>query len=170
MRVLGIDPGLRKTGWAVIERTGDSSEVKHIACGTITTKHSDSRGDRLLWINSSVSDIIREYSPVEMATEEVFVNVNAESSKKLIMASASSIIASARLGLHISEYLPNEIKKNVTGRGHATKDEVRFFVERILGTDVPCSETHDSIDAIAVALCHCFNLALSDKLVSCGKI
>jgi crossover junction endodeoxyribonuclease RuvC len=167
MKVLGIDPGLCKTGWGLVEQKDEKPE--YVACGVIKTDVKSVIGDRLCTINRQLTDIIKEHNPDYATIEEVFVNTNVASSQKLIMARAVAFLSVAQAGFEVFEYSPNEIKKAVTGRGHAGKDLVFFFVKKLLEIDITMDEfvTTDSIDALAVALCHISSVQWSLKLRTC---
>ena len=151
--ILGIDPGLVNTGWGVVFR--DGTEVGYINCGVIQTKADDAMEKRLCHIFDKISALIDEYAPYAVAMEEVFVNKNFASSSKLIMARTSAFLAIAKKGYIVSQYSPNEIKKNITGSGHASKEQIHTFVRKILKIDILNDKRHhtfDSFDALAIAL------------------
>ncbi|MDR3030950.1 MAG: crossover junction endodeoxyribonuclease RuvC [Holosporales bacterium] len=157
--IIGIDPGLTKTGWGVVKKSGD--DIKYIECGVIKTESSDSMENRLTFIYNSVLNLISRFNPLGVAMEQVFVNLNPGSSQKLIMARTASFLAIAKSGYVVKEYTPNEIKKNITGLGHSSKDQIYVMVQKILNSDIRkdnISVTLDSIDALAVAVCHAFSL------------
>ena len=157
--ILGIDPGLVKTGWGVIKQSGYDS-IEYVDCGVIRTSNKDTMCIRLQHIYKEVSKIITKYDPNFTAIEEVFINSNPETSKKLIMARTASYIACGNLGNNIHEYSPNTIKKNITGNGHASKDHVYTMIQKILRTSIEKDDklkTEDSMDAIAVAICNAFD-------------
>ncbi|MDR2158198.1 MAG: crossover junction endodeoxyribonuclease RuvC [Holosporaceae bacterium] len=148
-RILGIDPGLHITGWGVVDY--DGFYLKHVDHGTIISSSSEVIGSRLSGIFKGLADIIEEYSPNEISIEDVFVNKNPFSSLKLGMARGAAICCAGVLGLKISEYTPNRIKKTVVGSGHATKDQVSTMVQKLLN----CGTVKlDAADALAVAICH----------------
>ncbi len=148
-RILGIDPGLHITGWGIIDF--DGVRLKHIAHGTIVSKSSEEIADRLSHIFKNLSDIIEEHSPNEVGIEQVFVNNNPASSLKLGMARGVAVCVPSIMGLKVSEYTPNKIKKSVVGSGHATKDQVSIMVQKLLN----CKPVKlDSADALAIAICH----------------
>lgn len=148
-RILGIDPGLRITGWGMIDY--DGYRLKHVAHGTIVTSMSEHISRRLNKIYQSLSDVIEEYSPHEAGIERVFVNMNPESSLKLGMARGTAICCAGVMKLPIEEYTPNAVKKAVVGIGHATKDQVAMMVQRLLN----CGEVKaDAADALAISICH----------------
>lgn len=149
IRILGIDPGLHITGWGVIDF--DGFRLKHIAHGTVVSNSSDEIADRLSHIFRRLSDIIEEYGPNEVGIEQVFVNSNPTSSLKLGMARGVAVCVPSVMGLKVSEYTPNKIKKTVVGSGHATKDQVSFMVQKLLHCD---PVKLDAADALAIAICH----------------
>lgn len=150
IRIIGIDPGLRNTGWAVIEQAG--SRLSYIADGSV---HSDAEADlpaRLLQIHSQLLGILRDYAPDEAAIEETFVNKDARATLKLGQARGVVMLAPALLGIPIAEYAPNVIKKTVVGAGHAEKEQVKRMVKLLLPkADM---KSADSVDALAIAICH----------------
>lgn len=157
--ILGIDPGLVNTGWAVIKKFG-YDDMKYVDSGIIHTESSDDIGRRLSYIYNSVCCLINTFSPTNIAMEEVFVNLNPKSSRKLIMARTASFIAASNHGFEVSEYMPNTIKKAVTGLGHATKEQVYLMVRKILCISDLKNEvqkSNDSTDAIAIAVCEAFH-------------
>lgn len=150
IRIIGIDPGLRNTGWGVIEQAG--SRLSYIADGSV---QSDAEADlpaRLLQIHSQLLVILRDYAPDEAAIEETFVNKDARATLKLGQARGVVMLAPALLGIPIAEYAPNVIKKTVVGAGHAEKEQVKRMVKLLL----PKAEmkSADSVDALAIAICH----------------
>lgn len=148
-RILGIDPGLHITGWGIIDF--DGFRLKHIAHGTVVSKPSDEIADRLSQIFKNLSDIIEKHSPNEVGIEQVFVNSNPASSLKLGMARGVAVCVPSIMGLKVSEYTPNKIKKTVVGSGHATKDQVSIMVQKLLN----CGPVKlDAADALAIAICH----------------
>lgn len=159
--ILGIDPGLVKTGWGVVLK--DGYNLKYVDCGVIQPDPKASMEKRLVSIFDSMTDLINHFKPYAIAMEDVFINVNPKSSEKLMMARAVSFLAIAKLGYTVNRYKPNEIKKNITGSGHASKEQVYAMVQKILKVDISTdnkSHTFDSIDALAIAMCHSFSLKL----------
>lgn len=148
VRILGIDPGLHITGFGVIDF--DDFRLKHVAHGTIVSETSLNISDRLSNIFKKLSDIIEDYSPNEAAIEQVFVNSNPMSSLKLGMARGVAICVPSIMGIPISEYTPNKIKKTVVGVGHASKDQISIMIEKLLN----CKAKLDAADALAIAICH----------------
>jgi crossover junction endodeoxyribonuclease RuvC len=157
VNIIGIDPGLVKTGWGAISKNNNT--VEYIDCGIIRTSPKCSLEKRLTNIFDSVHEIIEKFHPAFVAMEEVFVNVNPKTSEKLIMARTTAFVAIAKFGLSIHEYRPNSIKKNITGAGHASKELVYTMVKKILGITIETNEsrTFDAMDALAVALCQAFS-------------
>ena len=151
MRLLGLDPGLNRTGWGVIETEGN--RLRFVAAGTIVTRPADALSLRLDALFDALVDLIAAHAPVEAAVEETFVNRNAQSALKLGQARGIALLAPARAGLAVFEYAPNLVKKTVVGTGHAEKEQVQMMVKTLL----PASSTQgsaDAADALAVAICH----------------
>jgi len=148
MSILGIDPGLKRTGWGIVNY--ENQKLVYIDSGIIESKSSDKIEHRLLNIDNSLSNIIKRYSIKTVAIEEVFVNLNPKTSLLLGMARGVIISTCARNSLSISEYSPNKIKKSLTGNGHAKKEQVEAMIKILL----PKSNTkfHDEADALATAI------------------
>ena len=121
-RLVGFDPGLRKTGWGIIDVQG--SRLSHVANGIIKTDNSLSLAERLVQLYDGLSQVISDWEPVSAAVEETFVNKNPNSTLKLGQARGISLLVPAMAGLPVSEYSPNHIKKSVVGSGHAGKEQV----------------------------------------------
>lgn len=150
MRLLGLDPGLRFTGWGVIDVEGN--RLKHVANGTLKSTASKTIAERLLELHDGVLEIIEAHRPGEAAVEETFVNKNPESTLKLGLARGAVLLAPAKMGLRVTEYAPNRVKKTVVGAGHANKEQVQVMVTKLLPD---CAfDTPDAADALAVAVCH----------------
>ena len=150
MRLLGIDPGLRNTGWGLIKIEGN--HLKHMADGRIMSRDRDPLAERLVQLFDGLEDVIMTFSPDEVAVEETFVNVNAASTLKLGQARGVALLVPARHGLHVAEYSPNMIKKTVVGTGHAAKEQVQMMVKTLLPGSL--MKSADAGDALAVAICH----------------
>ncbi|CAN5205288.1 crossover junction endodeoxyribonuclease RuvC [soil metagenome] len=150
VRILGLDPGLRRTGWGVVVSEG--SRLRWIAHGVVTPDEKAPFSERLLHLLEAVGDICAAHACDEAAIEEVFVNMNPASTLKLGHARAAVMLAPARHGLSVAEYSPNLIKKAVVGAGHADKTQIAFMVKRLLPSagDVKA----DAADALAVAITH----------------
>ena len=148
--ILGVDPGLNKTGWAIIN--GYSNFDTHIAHGEITTKNNQELGTRLNIIYDELLMIFNTFSPNAVAVEKIFTNQNPESSLKLGKARGVVYLVSAKHNLTINEYSPNTVKKNLVGYGHADKEQIQKMLKRIFPKLSFSSE--DAADAMAVAICH----------------
>lgn len=150
MRILGLDPGLRNTGWGVIDMR--ANRLSHVANGVLHSTASKSMAERLVELHDGVTGILDSYAPEEAAVEETFVNKNPESTLKLGLARGALLVGISRGGLPVTEYAPNRVKKSVVGAGHAAKEQIQTMVERLL----PGSgfESADAADALAVAICH----------------
>lgn len=150
MRLLGLDPGLRNTGWGVIDVAGN--RLSHVANGTLHSTGTLSIPERLVELHDGVLEVLARYVPEEAAAEETFVNKNPESTLKLGLARGAVLLAPAKSGLPVTEYAPNRVKKSVVGVGHATKEQVQLMVTKLLPD---CELTGpDAADALAVAICH----------------
>ncbi|MCD8525747.1 MAG: crossover junction endodeoxyribonuclease RuvC [Alphaproteobacteria bacterium] len=150
MRILGIDPGLQKCGWGIIESEGHA--LKFIACGHIATNVGDDMARRLAEIHEGILKIIKTYEPDSAAIEETFVNRNPASALKLGQARGVAMAVPALCGLSVSEYSANTIKKSIVGAGHAAKVQMGMMVKVLLPA---CgTPTADEADALAVAITH----------------
>jgi crossover junction endodeoxyribonuclease RuvC len=150
IRILGLDPGLRRTGWGVIAVEG--SRLAHIAHGVIAPPTDLPLSDRLLSLFDAVAEVIVAHAPHEAAVEETFVTANGQSTLKLGHARAAVMIAPAKAGLLVAEYAAKVVKKSLVGVGGADKSQVAFMVARLLPAAGPTSS--DSADALAVAIAH----------------
>jgi len=150
IRILGLDPGLRRTGWGVVTVSG--TRLVHVAHGVIAPSERMAFADRLLVLFEGIAAVIETHAPDEAAVEETFVNTNASSTLKLGHARACCLIAPARAGLVVAEYAATVVKKAVVGTGAAEKDQVGFMVRRLLPT--AGETTSDAADALAVAIAH----------------
>lgn len=160
-RILGIDPGLQKTGWGIIEAEG--SRLTFIACGLIKTQAALPLYARLAEIDSGIEKTIRRYRPDDAAIEETFMNDNAASALKLGQARGAAVVAAARAGLGVSEYAANLVKKSLTGTGHAAKDQIGLMIRTLLPKSGKIGA--DEADALAIAICHAHH-AQSRKRIS----
>ncbi|WP_236865285.1 crossover junction endodeoxyribonuclease RuvC [Candidatus Hydrogenosomobacter endosymbioticus] len=154
-RILGVDPGLNKTGYAIIEASSRKlNAVNCLELGVIRTSSKDEIQKRLAKIYSEIGSIIQEFKPSIAAIEKVFININPESSISLCFARGACLTAFGSLQIKTVEYSPNSIKKTVTGFGLADKKQVTRTIMVELGTrsNIPA----DSADAAAVALCHLY--------------
>jgi crossover junction endodeoxyribonuclease RuvC len=149
MRIIGIDPGLQRTGWGIIDVTGN--RLTHISHGVAATDGKASMAERLKTIFDGLMQMIQLWQPTDAAVEETFVNKNAASSLKLGQARGVALLAPAKAGLFVTEYPANLVKKSVVGTGHAEKEQVQAMI-KILLPGVEASS--DAADALAVAICH----------------
>jgi crossover junction endodeoxyribonuclease RuvC len=150
IRIIGLDPGLRNTGWGILDSSGN--RLSHVAHGVIHSKAQDDLAERLSQLNKALLQIIELYGPHEAAVEETFVNMNPNSTLKLGMARGVVLLAPAQAGLRVGEYAANRVKKSIVGVGHADKNQVAMMVQRLLPS---CGVvTADAADALAVAICH----------------
>ncbi len=150
LRVLGLDPGLRCTGWGVIDV--DGPRLVHVADGAVRVAVDQPVAARLVNLYEALAEIIARYRPHEAAVEETFVNKNPGSTLKLGLARGVVLLVPARSGLPVAEYSANRVKKAVTGVGHAAKQQVQLMVKMLLPAAV--IEGPDAADALAVAICH----------------
>ena len=150
VRILGLDPGLRRTGWGVI--TIEGARLAHVAHGVIAPKDSLPFAERLLVLFEAISALVAEHRPDEAAVEETFMNNNAASALKLGHARAMALVAPAQAGLPVAEYAATVVKKAVVGTGGADKDQVAFMIARLL--PAAGGVTADAADALAVAIAH----------------
>jgi crossover junction endodeoxyribonuclease RuvC len=155
MRVLGLDPGLRHTGWGVIDVAGN--RLAHVADGVVHAPTDLALADRLVALFRQLGAVIERFRPDEAAVEESFVNKNAASTLKLGVARGIVLLAPAERGVPVAEYSANLIKKSVVGAGHAEKAQVQLMVRRLLPG---CAIAEpDAADALAVAICHAHHAA-----------
>lgn len=155
MRLLGLDPGLRSTGWGVIDIDGNS--LSHVSDGSVKPDVGAALSDRLAELYDGLRQVIETFHPDRAAVEETFVSRNASSTMKLGQARGVVLLAPALAGLPVAEYPANLIKKSVVGAGHAAKQQVSAMVRMLL----PRCEiaTSDAADALAVAICHAHHMA-----------
>jgi crossover junction endodeoxyribonuclease RuvC len=150
MRVLGLDPGLRHTGWGIIDVAGN--HLTHVADGVAHAATAQPLAARLVALFRQITAVVERYHPDEAAVEETFVNRNPASALKLGVARGVVLLAPAEHGLPVAEYSANLVKKAVVGAGHADKAQVQMMVRQILPG---CAITEpDAADALAVAICH----------------
>lgn len=159
-RMIGIDPGLQRTGWGLIE--SDGARLSHIAHGSVASDSDLPLADRLRQLFLRLSAVLREWEPAEAAVEETFVNKNPASTLKLGQARGVAMLAPSMAGMPVFEYPPNLIKKSIVGTGHAQKQQVALMVRTLLprAGDV----TGDAADALAVALCHAHHRQAEDRI------
>jgi len=161
VRILGLDPGLRTTGWGIVDF--DRGKLKYVAHGLVTTDAKDPLAVRLNNLFEGIQKVITFYGPTCAALEEVFVNANPLSTLKLGMARGAVLLAPAHAGLEVGEYAPNKVKKSVVGVGHADKDQMIAMVKLLLPR---CPQvTSDSADALGVAICHAHHGNFNARMV-----
>ena len=150
VRIIGIDPGLRRCGWGIIESAGN--RLSFVAAGTITPAADAAMPDRLVQLHEQLIGLIRQYAPDEAAVEETFVSAGARSALLLGQARGVVLMTPASLGLVVGEYAANLVKKSIVGAGHADKTQVQMMVKILLPTAV--FKGADAADALAIAICH----------------
>ena len=150
IRILGIDPGLRRTGWGVIGCAGN--RLIYVACGSVETDNKASLAERLVAIHDGLARIVDEFRPDEAAVEATFVNRDAVATLKLGQARGIALLVPARAGVSVAEYAPNLVKKTIVGAGHCEKAQIRMMVGVLLPKADPQSE--DAADALAIAVTH----------------
>ncbi len=150
MRILGVDPGSRITGYGVIQTRGN--RLDFISCGTIRTAGEEDFSRRLLVIFSDLSEIIRTHAPEVAAVEEVFIDRNPRAALKLGHARGAAVVAAVHHGLEVFNYSPRWVKQNVAGYGQADKAQMQYMVRMLLG--LSAAPSRDAADALALAICH----------------
>lgn len=150
IRIIGLDPGLRRTGWGVVDCEGN--RLSYIACGSVETDSAESLAERLAALHAGLAAVIKAHAPDEAAVEETFVNADPRSALKLGQARGIVLLAPAQAGLVVAEYAPNLVKKSIVGAGRAEKIQVRKMIAVLLPKAVP--ETDDACDALALAITH----------------
>lgn len=150
IRILGLDPGLRRTGWGVLD--SDGVRLIYVASGVIKSDADDDLAYRLRTLFEGISGIIASFTPREAAVEETFVNENPRSTLKLGQARGAALLAPALAGLKVAEYTPNLIKKSVVGSGHAEKGQIQAMIGFLLPKAK--FDSADEADALAIAICH----------------
>jgi crossover junction endodeoxyribonuclease RuvC len=150
VRIIGIDPGLRRCGWGVVESEGN--RLRFVACGTIAPDVAASLAERLAELHMGLRALIELHRPDEAAVEETFVNSGARSALQLGQARGVALMTPATMGLVVGEYAANLVKKSVVGSGHAEKAQVQMMVKALLPT--ADFRGADAADALAIAICH----------------
>jgi len=162
-RIIGIDPGLRRTGWGVIETGG--GVLRFIAAGTVQSDGKRDLATRLYQLHQALSDVVGLWQPQEAAVELTFVNKDAAATLKLGQARAIALLVPAQAGLVVAEYAPNTIKKAVIGVGHGDKSQIHMMVKMLM--PLAKFDTDDAADALAIAICHAHSrqqLRLADRM------
>ena len=150
IRILGIDPGLRRTGWGVIE--ADGNRLVFVACGSLETSDRAPLAQRLKAIHQGLARVLNDFAPVEAAVEQTFVNKDGAATLKLGQARGVAVLAPAMHGIEVAEYAPNQVKKTVVGAGHADKNQIRMMLSVLLPKAAP--QSADAADALAIAITH----------------
>jgi crossover junction endodeoxyribonuclease RuvC len=150
MRLLGLDPGLRHTGWGVVDMAGN--RLTYVADGAVHSDGGRELAERLVELHDGLRAVIERYRPDAAAVEETFVNKNPTSTLKLGLARGVVLLVPALAGLPVAEYPANLVKKSVVGAGHADKQQVQRMVKLLLPGCL--IQTPDAADALAVAICH----------------
>jgi crossover junction endodeoxyribonuclease RuvC len=150
IRILGIDPGLRRTGWGVIAVAGNA--LSYVDSGSLKTDERETLAARLLVIHNGLREVVDAHAPHEAAVEATFVNRDAAATLKLGQARGIAMLVPALAGIAVAEYAPNLVKKTIVGTGHGEKGQVRMMIGVLLPRANPGSE--DAADALAIAVCH----------------
>ncbi|RTL74554.1 MAG: crossover junction endodeoxyribonuclease RuvC [Bradyrhizobiaceae bacterium] len=165
IRILGIDPGLRRTGWGVIDV--DGNRLIYVGCGSVESRESLPLSERLLAIHEGLLKVMSEHGPMEAAIEQTFVNKDGAGTLKLGQARGVAMLVPAMSGISVAEYAPNQVKKTVVGAGHADKNQIRVMLGVLLPKAQPA--TPDAADALAIAITHAHHrqsVALMRKVAS----
>jgi crossover junction endodeoxyribonuclease RuvC len=150
VRILGIDPGLRRTGWGIIETEGN--RLIFVGCGSVEPPDDLPLASRLLAIHEGLAAVLGDFRPAEAAVEQTFVNKDGVATLKLGQARGVAMLAPAMFGIPVAEYAPNQVKKTVVGAGHADKNQIAGMLKILLPKAEPKSP--DAADALAVAITH----------------
>jgi crossover junction endodeoxyribonuclease RuvC len=155
IRILGIDPGLRRTGWGVIDV--DGNRLAFVGCGSVNTDDRLALAERLVTIHEGLIRIVDDFRPDEAAVEATFVNKDAAATLKLGQARGIALLVPAKAGVAVAEYAPNLIKKTIVGSGHGEKAQIRMMISVLLPKADPAST--DAADALAIAITHAHHRA-----------
>lgn len=150
IRIIGIDPGLRRMGWGIIDVAGNS--LGFVACGTVTSDEKADLASRLCQLHDALCDVLHTHMPHEAAVEATFVNKDAVATLKLGQARGIAMLVPAKAGLPVAEYAPNAVKKSVIGVGHGDKAQIQMMVKVLIPKAVFTGP--DAADALAIAICH----------------
>ena len=165
-RIIGIDPGLRRTGWGVVD--SDGVRLVYVASGLLTSTAEEDLAHRLRELFEGLSGVIASFKPQEAAVEETFVNENARATLKLGQARGMALLAPALKGLRVAEYSPNLVKKSVVGAGHAEKRQIQAMIGYLLPKATFGSA--DEADALAIAICHASHRTNARRLNAEGVV
>ena len=161
VRILGIDPGLRRTGWGVIEI--DGNRLTYIGCGSVEPADTLPLASRLLGIHEGLARVLGEFQPMEAAVEHTFVNKDGVATLKLGQARGIAMMTPAMFGIAVAEYAPNQVKKTVVGAGHADKNQIQMMLKILLPKAEPKSA--DAADALAIAITHAHHRQRAQRLL-----
>jgi crossover junction endodeoxyribonuclease RuvC len=150
VRIIGIDPGLRRTGWGVIESEGN--RLTYVGCGSVEPDNDLPLASRLLAIHEGLAAVLADFRPQEAAVEQTFANKDGVATLKLGQARGVAMLAGAMFGITVAEYAPNQVKKTVVGAGHAEKNQIAMMLKILLPKADPKSA--DAADALAIAITH----------------
>jgi len=164
IRILGVDPGLRRTGWGVVAVTGNA--LAFVAAGTVKAPLDGELAHRLVALYEGLTEIVRAFAPDEAAVEQTFVSRDASATLKLGQARGIALLVPAQAGLSVAEYAPNAIKKAIVGVGHAEKAQIRAMVRVLLPRAV--FDSDDAADALAIAVCHAHHRRPARLLAAAG--
>lgn len=165
IRIIGIDPGLRRMGWGIIESAGSS--LRFVACGGIASDSGADLAARLCQLHDGLAEVLHAHMPTEAAVEQTFVNKDAASTLKLGQARGIAMLVPARAGLAVAEYAPNAVKKAVIGVGHGDKKQIQTMVKVLMPRAT--FDNADAADALAIAICHAHNrVSLATRLAAAG--
>jgi crossover junction endodeoxyribonuclease RuvC len=164
VRILGIDPGLRRTGWGVVESEGN--RLVFVGCGSVEPSDRLTLAERLLAIHHGLEKVLAEYAPAEAAVEQTFVNKDGAATLKLGQARGVAMLAPAMHGILVAEYAPNQVKKTVVGAGHADKTQIQMMLKILLPKADP--RTADAADALAIAITHAHHRVAAQRLKAVG--
>ena len=164
IRILGVDPGLRRTGWGIVTIQGNA--LAFVAAGTVKAPLDSELAHRLATLHAGLTEVVRSFLPDEAAVEQTFVNRDAAATLKLGQARGIALLVPAQAGLAVAEYAPNAVKKAIVGAGHAEKVQIRAMVRVLL----PRAEfdSDDAADALAVAICHAHHRQSAAARVAAG--
>jgi len=165
MRILGIDPGTRITGYGIIDVEGN--RLRHVDNGIVKTRSSDPLPIRLKAIYDGLTVVLKEFSPEAVAIEQVFLAKNPKAALTLGHARGTAVIASVNLNLEVHEYSALQVKSAVVGYGHAAKQQVQHMVKTLL--NLPEVAQEDAADALAVAICHANSRTLRQLAINSGR-
>ncbi|MEX0852931.1 MAG: crossover junction endodeoxyribonuclease RuvC [Bauldia sp.] len=150
IRILGVDPGLRRTGWGIV--TVDGNALSFLAAGTVKVPAEGTLAERLAVLAEGLAEVVRAWRPEEAAVEQTFVNRDAVATLKLGQARGVALLVPAQAGIAVAEYAPNAVKKAIVGAGHAEKVQIRAMVRVLLPR--ANFDSDDAADALAIAICH----------------